>query len=73
MKTKHTARGVGTRIAWRDEDGEVTEGEIIASELKYHARLGMDLTHVTVRWDDGLDDTQHTLESLANDDRVRFL
>lgn len=69
MTTKNTQ--AGRRIEWT-EDGKTYGGAIVSEEVKHHAGLDMDLTHVRIKWDDGTADTQHTLESLVKDPRVRL-
>lgn len=61
---------VGTMVQWKDEDGTVAIGEIISERHEYSASVGMELTHVTIKWADGHEPTQHTLEAMMRDPRV---
>jgi flagellar hook assembly protein FlgD len=63
---------IGQLVHWREEDGTVVVGSITSEEVKYNANLDMDLTHVVINWSDGQEPTQHTLESLAKDPRVKL-
>ena len=71
MKT--STLGIGTLVRWKDEDGSVALGEVVSAKVEYNAGVDMDLTHVTVRWSDGHEPTQHTLEAMARDPRVTLL
>lgn len=63
---------IGQLVRWRDDDGTIVEGTIKSEEVKYNTNLGMDLTHVVIEWSDGQEPTQHTLEAMRVDDRVKL-
>jgi hypothetical protein len=72
MDKNWTGDIVGRRVEWTDEDGTKATGIISSCKIQHHAGLDMDLTHVEVDWDDGTDRTQHTIEAMLKDPRVKI-
>ena len=62
---------IGRRVEWAEEDGKVATGFIASAKVQHHEWLGMDLTHVEINWDDNHEVTQHTLEAMLKDPRVK--